>query len=82
MREYLKESLQVKDVKAREVDVVNDRRRTGSERRKNRFRDQWKTDGKRDLESKMNKNTEGHQSDSPVVFKACTRAPGGYTAHK
>lgn len=59
MREYLKESLQVKDVKAREVDVVNDRRRTGSERRKNGFRDQWKTDRKRDMESKTNKNTEG-----------------------
>lgn len=59
MREYLKESLQVKDVKAREVDVVNDRRRTGSERRKNRFRDQWKMDRKRDMESKTNKNTEG-----------------------
>lgn len=59
MREYLKESLQVKDVKEREVDVVNDRRRTGSERRKNRFRDQWKMDRKRDMESKTNKNTEG-----------------------
>lgn len=39
--------------------VVNDRRRTGSERRKkHRFRDQWRTDGNRDLESKTNENTE------------------------
>lgn len=42
------------------MDAVNDRGRTRSERRKNRFRDQWRTDGNRDLESKTNENTEGH----------------------
>lgn len=59
MKEYLKEWLQVEDVKAREMDGVNDRGRTRSERRKNGFRDQWRTDGNRDLESKTNENTEG-----------------------
>lgn len=40
--------------------VVNDRKRTGSERRKkHRFRDHWRTDGNRGLESKTSENTRG-----------------------